>query len=511
MRRLVLSTLAVLVPAAALSAAAGTRMFLVARDLDERPIAGVSFAYSGVQSLATTQAGATELDLPPEHPPGLPIKIYLVLSSELAKEEWFLVNSQVNIPLDPHPAEVVLMRRSTFRQLAAEARDVPNQTALGSAEPTEADRKRALVEAAAHFGLTAEQVETALRSFAETQDPRDRGIAAYFAGQFSQAEEHLRKAAEKEEGDFVETLEFLGASQYAQAKYRAAAETFRKALVLRGEHPRLLTQLAQSLYQLAEWDETEPLMRRVLAIDEKSLGPDHPDVAVRLNNLAQLLQETNRYNEAESLMRRVLAICEKSFGPNHPNVATALNNLAQLLQDTNRHKEAEPLMHHALAICEKSFGPDHPVVAIRLNNLALLLQDTHRHKEAEPLMRRALAIDEKSFGTEHPDVANDLNNLGLLLNAMNRLNEAEPLMRRALASDEKSFGPDHPVVATRLNNLAQLLRDTKRLDEAEPLMRNALLRHDVAPRSCSGQKEDCLTKEPPVPPGDSRGLNKERP
>ncbi len=41
---------------------------------------------------------------------------------------------------------------------------------------------------------------------------------------------------------------------------------------------------------------------------------------------------------------------------------------------------------------------------------------------------------------------------------------------------------------------------------AEPL-----LRHDVAPRSCSGQKEDCLTKEPPVPPGDSRGLNKERP
>ena len=31
-------------------------------------------------------------------------------------------------------------------------------------------------------------------------------------------------------------------------------------------------------------------------------------------------------------MRRALAIDEKSFGPDHPNVATALNNLAQLLK-----------------------------------------------------------------------------------------------------------------------------------------------------------------------------------
>ena len=28
-------------------------------------------------------------------------------------------------------------------------------------------------------------------------------------------------------------------------------------------------------------------------------------------------------------MRRALAIDEKSFGPDHPNVATALNNLAR--------------------------------------------------------------------------------------------------------------------------------------------------------------------------------------
>ena len=43
-------------------------------------------------------------------------------------------------------------------------------------------------------------------------------------------------------------------------------------------------------------------------------------------------------------MRRALAIDEHSFGPDHPNVATDLNNLAQLLKATNRLAEAEPLM-----------------------------------------------------------------------------------------------------------------------------------------------------------------------
>ena len=84
-------------------------------------------------------------------------------------------------------------------------------------------------------------------------------------------------------------------------------------------------------------------MRRALAIDEKSYGPDHPDVAIRLNNLALLLQATNRLAEAEPLMRRALAIDEKSYGPDHPEVASDLNNLAELLQDTNRLAEAEPL------------------------------------------------------------------------------------------------------------------------------------------------------------------------
>ena len=44
-------------------------------------------------------------------------------------------------------------------------------------------------------------------------------------------------------------------------------------------------------------------MRRALAMDENSFGPDHPDVGRDLNNLAQLLQAANRLAEAEPLLK----------------------------------------------------------------------------------------------------------------------------------------------------------------------------------------------------------------
>ena len=74
----------------------------------------------------------------------------------------------------------------------------------------------------------------------------------------------------------------------------------------------------------------EPLIRRALAIDEQSYGPDHPEVAIPLSNLAALFYRTNRLAEAEPLMRRALAIFEASLGPDHPSTGTVRDNLAAL-------------------------------------------------------------------------------------------------------------------------------------------------------------------------------------
>jgi tetratricopeptide (TPR) repeat protein len=456
-----------------LFAAAGIRMSLVARDLEDHPLSGFRFTYGGVTSDATSQAGTTELNLPPGQGPGQQIKLFLVPHSKKL-EDWFLVNPQVNIPSNSGFAELILMRRSTFRQIAAEARDAPGAKARSNEQPTAEDQKKALVSAAARRGLTAEQLESAIKSFAETQDPNDRGIAAYLEGRYQRAEELLKEPAKKQTNGLVETLLYLGAAQYQQAEYRAASDSFRTALALHKEEPILLSWLGSSLMATANWTEAEALIRRALIIDEKSYGPEHPDVAISLDNLAVLLKVMNRLAEAEPLMRRALIIDEKRYGPEHPDVAISLDNLAVLLKVTNRLAEAEPLMRRALTIEETSYGPDHPEVATTLNNLAQLFKATNRSAEAEPLMRRALAIDEKSYGPDHPKVARDLSILAPLLQATNRLCEAEPLIRRALAIDEKSYGPDHPDVARDLSILADLLQKTNRCSDAEPMMRRAL-------------------------------------
>lgn len=229
------------------------------------------------------------------------------------------------------------------------------------------------------------------------------------------------------------------------------------------------------LYQIkSRYAEAEPLLRLALAIHEASLRPDHPEVAIRLNNLAQLLQATNRLGEAEAMYWRALSIDYGTYGLNHPNIARDLSNLAVLLQATGRFAKAEPMYQQALAIDVESFGPGHPNVAIRLNNLAGLLKATHCFAEAEALYRRALAIIEASDGPKNYKVAFVLDNLAQLLQATDRLEEAEEMYRKALAIDEASYGPDHLNVAICLNNLAMLLHATNRLAEAGPLMRRAL-------------------------------------
>jgi hypothetical protein len=123
------------------------------------------------------------------------------------------------------------------------------------------------------------------------------------------------------------------------------------------------------------------------------------------------------------MYRRALAVSETSYGPDHPRVAVCLNNLALLLRETNRPSEAEPFFQKALGIQERSYGPDHPTVATTLNNFALVLKDTHRLHMAEPLFRRALLIIIRcglATGYGHPSFALSQSNYGCALRDLGR-------------------------------------------------------------------------------------------
>jgi tetratricopeptide (TPR) repeat protein len=63
-------------------------------------------------------------------------------------------------------------------------------------------------------------------------------------------------------------------------------------------------------------------------------------VAKSLNNLAELYRVQGKYAEAEPLCKRSLAMLEKALGPNHPDVATVCENMAKCYRNLGKEKEA---------------------------------------------------------------------------------------------------------------------------------------------------------------------------
>ncbi len=73
-------------------------------------------------------------------------------------------------------------------------------------------------------------------------------------------------------------------------------------------------------------------LQSALEVAER-FGPDDPRLANTLNLMATFMSSQGRFVEATTLSRRSLAIRERALGKNHPEVAAALDSLAALYRD----------------------------------------------------------------------------------------------------------------------------------------------------------------------------------
>ena len=175
-----------------------------------------------------------------------------------------------------------------------------------------------------------------------------------------------------------------------------------------------------------------------MAINEKALGPDHPDVARSLNNLAALYETQGRYADAEPLYKRSLAIREKALGPDHPDVASIAE---QSGGRSTAAKVAMPMPNRCTSdrwrYVKKRLVPIIPMSRISLNNLAELYSIQGRYADAEPLYKRSLAIQEKVLGPDHPDVAQIAEQSGVSVQKQGRYADAEPLYQAVIGNTAK--------------------------------------------------------------------------
>lgn len=286
----------------------------------------------------------------------------------------------------------------------------------------------------------------------------------------------------------IESLEaahlFSRAGSYLNERghYTASERLLRLSLAINEKklpcnHPDLARSLHDLgvLYQeLEQHERAEPLLKRAFAIRELVLPPDHPDLATSYNCMGLLYTARGKYEQAEPLLQKALESRLKAFGPIHAEVAESLNELAMLYDMLGNYELAERFYRSTVTTLEQLPGSPHPLLAVAYNNIAKFYSEHGKYAEAEPLFHQSLTIAEQVLGLDHPKVVIGLNNLAGLYLQQGKNIEAESLLLDTLKRAEQTWGTDHPYVSSSLRHLANLYYKRGKYKEAEALMERTL-------------------------------------
>jgi len=217
---------------------------------------------------------------------------------------------------------------------------------------------------------------------------------------------------------------------------------------------RLAALLNELFLDLGQLDKALDYSQKAVAIREKILPPEHPDLAASYNNLAETYRVWGWHQRSLEFHQKTLGILEKTLPPEHSDLATSYNNLAGTYGALGEHQKSLEYHQKALSIFEKALPSEHPDLASLYNNLALTYGALGEHQKRLMYNQKALAIREKVLPPEHPDLATSYNNLAVTYNALSEHKKSLEYNQKALTIREKVLPPEHPDLAASYNNLA---------------------------------------------------------
>jgi TonB family protein len=199
----------------------------------------------------------------------------------------------------------------------------------------------------------------------------------------AEAEPLLRRALELYErqdkipAGCVQVLTDLATIATMRGDLIAAESLLQRALPLANAHlgadhadvAAILSGLARLCLRRSDFTKAEPLLQQLLQI-KRARGDDHPEVATVLASLATVHSAIGAHESAERILRRVLAIRERALAPNHFATMTTLEHLAESCAARGKFEEALALLHRAVAMRERTLGVLHPSVAAARTRIA---------------------------------------------------------------------------------------------------------------------------------------------
>jgi tetratricopeptide (TPR) repeat protein len=193
----------------------------------------------------------------------------------------------------------------------------------------------------------------------------------------------------------------------------------------------VLGGLGASLVDLGEIARAQPVLRRSLALFEKTAGPDSIEAGEAANNLAMVYRKNGELAQAQVQLDRALPLMERYLGGQSPALAVALKNMFIVLAEQKRWDDAEPYLMRALEIAKAL--PESFQLAEIEENLALLQAHRGQFHDAAQTMQQVIAIEDHTLRPEDLRVARSLESYSGYLKKINQRAQARQAEDRARA------------------------------------------------------------------------------
>jgi hypothetical protein len=116
---------------------------------------------------------------------------------------------------------------------------------------------------------------------------------------------------------------------------------------------RPILAAAEAAAAVGDYATAERLLREAAAVQERSIGAAHPDLANTFNNLGVVCERAGKLDDAEACYRRAYAIVTSAFPADHPFVETSRQNLEEFCAANGRSIDSDT----------QEGGPIEPVTA----------------------------------------------------------------------------------------------------------------------------------------------------
>ena len=219
-------------------------------------------------------------------------------------------------------------------------------------------------------------------------------------------------------------------------------------------------------YERAAYADALDCLGRAVAIDERALGPEHPEMVPLYSAMANVYADTGDHQRAQAFYARGLRIYER-VNPDHPDLASIYSNMGDDLESQGKLREARDRYERAFAVAQRVRGPSRStaVAEIHLGSVETALGHP---AAALPRLQDALAIAQRVLGHEHFICGRALYKMAEAHHRLGRLDLAETEYRRAVAILDKALGAAHPELAAALTGLGRVCIDRNTPDAAIP-------------------------------------------